>query len=83
MYLLISLPIKQYFLTWLLLFSFYFRPLADKSLVGTMVTVSLTFALTLTAANVIRVLLEFTVNDEVTNENVLLPLSGKFKAIKN
>ena len=48
-----------------------------------MVTVSLTFALTLTAANVIRVLLEFTVNDEVTNENVLLPLSGKFKAIKN
>ena len=82
-YLLISLPIKQYFLTWLLLFSFYFRPLADKSLVGTMVTVSLTFALTLTAANVIRVLLEFTVNDEVTNENVLLPLSGKFKAIKN
>ena len=45
-------------------------------------TVSLTFALTLTAANVIRVMLEFTVNDEVTNENVVLPLSAKFKAIK-
>ena len=45
-------------------------------------TVSLTFASILTAANVSRVLLEFTVNDEVTNENVVLPLSGGSKPSK-
>ena len=33
-------------------------------------TVFLTFALTLTAVNVIRVLLEFTVNDEVTTRTL-------------